>query len=411
MATEAGQGEHHVYRIVPTNSSDTGKLTRDVHYVGIDAVSWYINKKSTWFTDRLSSGTLDIKLADGLEKYQAALGTFELKGGSKFAPVFDRSVLPDRNYRGGKITLTASLTSIKKTTAIGGMLMSAASASLGVVAGMVNTASLAGPAKMLSAAGEDLIGGVKKVLADTGEKREPLFDFSGLEKGLSPDDIVGPEVFILLHRGAELAEQNLKVRTQGQMVLPHYNNAPLDDGAWLLLRIRRSSVYSSARDWFDSTRALRNNISNLVSDVGSGVVTKEEALKKLKPSADGGTLFDEFVKLRSIIQHDGVLTEAEAGLYVGQLKTALDAAQRAISQNNPTLFTDAMKELRESLLSGTKTKSRVVKSFDQELSALTEFRRSASGKRKGPKGAEPPASALFEHMPSLSKAIKKYVVS
>ncbi len=102
MATEAGQGEHHVYRIIPTGSGDTGKLTAGKHYVGIDAVAWFINKKSTWFTDRISSGTLDIKLASGLEKYQAALGTFELKGGAKYAPVF--FIVGDHGHRIGEGT-------------------------------------------------------------------------------------------------------------------------------------------------------------------------------------------------------------------------------------------------------------------------------------------------------------------
>ena len=67
MATEASQGEHHVYRIIPTGSGATGKLAANKHYVGIDAVAWFINKKGNWFTDRISSGTLDIKLADGLQ--------------------------------------------------------------------------------------------------------------------------------------------------------------------------------------------------------------------------------------------------------------------------------------------------------------------------------------------------------
>jgi hypothetical protein len=106
--TEAGQGEHRVYRVVPQDPNDTGKLTARNHYVGVEAVAWFINKESSWFTDRMASGTLDIKLAGGLEHYQAALGTFELKRGSRIAPVFERPVIPDRNHRGGPITFGAS---------------------------------------------------------------------------------------------------------------------------------------------------------------------------------------------------------------------------------------------------------------------------------------------------------------
>ena len=201
----------------------------------------------------MASGTLDIVMSGGLEKYQAALGTFELKSGARFAPVFDRSVLPDRNYRGGPLTVIASLTAIKKDTAIGGMLKSAASASLGIVAGMVNTATVAGPAKLLTVAGEDLIGGVKKVLNDTAQKREPIFDFSsGLEYSFRPESVVGPESFLLLHRGSQLSDSRLEVRASGQLLVPFHQGSPLEDGAWLLLRLRRSDEYSGVRDGVES---------------------------------------------------------------------------------------------------------------------------------------------------------------
>ena len=407
MATEAGKGEHHVYRILP-GSGDSDKLTAGKHYVGIDAVAWFINKKSTWFTDRISSGTLDVKLASGLEKYQAALGTFELKSGAKYAPVFERPVLPDRNYRGGVITLAASLISIKKNTAIGGMLMSAASASLNVVAGMVQTAAITGPAKLLTAAGEDLIGGVKKVLSETGEKREPLFDFSGLEYTVQPTAIVGPEIFLLLHRGATLDEKDLTVKKEGQLLLPFYKNILLDDGAWLLLRLRRTAEYSGVRDWYESARSLRSKLSNLVSDVSSGVITKEEALKKLKPSATGDTLFDEYARLRSIIQNDGVLSELEASLRVGELKTALDAAQKAISQNNPDLLNESLSQLKTSLLQGKAPKGPIAKAFQAEATALLDYRRSLGPSKKKVKMEEAFASSeLFNEMPALAKVIKK----
>lgn len=407
MAIEAGKGDHHVYRIMPTVTDDQTRLTAGNHYVGIDAVAWFINKQSSWFTDRISSGTLDIKLAGGLEKYQSALGTFELKEGARYAPVFERPVLPDRNYRGGGITLAASLTSIKKNTAIGGMLMSAASASLNVVAGMVQTATITGPAKLLTAAGEDLIGGVKKVLSETGERREPLFDFGGLEYTLQPDAVVGPQVFILLHRGATLAEKDLTVKNEGQLILPFYQGNLLDDGAWLLLRIRRSSQYLGAREWYDAARGLRSKLSNLVNDVGTAI-TKEEALKRLKPSASGDSLFDEYARLRSIIQNDGVLSELEAGLHVGQLKAAIDAAQKAINESSPAIFNDAMNELKDSLLKGERTSLPVIKSFEEELLALTKYRRQAIGDDQALNEAvEPAADTLFAEMPVLSKIIEE----
>jgi len=295
---EAGEGEHRVYRITPS-STDHGKLTVRNHYVGVDAVAWYINKESSWFTDRMASGTLDIQLCGGLEKYQAGLGTFQLKGGAKVAPVFDKAVIPDRNYRGGPMVFSASLTAIKKDTTLGAMLKSAANASLGIAAGMVQTASLTGPAALLAGAGQDLLSGVKKVLGDTAAKSEPLFDFSGLEKTLQPEEIAGPEVYLLFHRGTLLDEPKLTVRTSGQVRLPYHDGTPLEDGAWLLLRIRRSDEYSGAREWFDATRALRGKLESLVDDVAAHIIPKDNALKQLVPGTDGtAPLWEEFVRDR-----------------------------------------------------------------------------------------------------------------
>lgn len=408
MPTEAGQGEHHVYRIMPTAPSDQKPLEAGKHYVGVDAVAWFINKQSSWFTDRMSSGTLDIKLASGLEKYQAALGTFDLKGGAKVAPVFERPVLPDRNFRGGTITLAASLTAIGKNTAIGGMLKSAASASLGIVAGMVQTAAVTGPATLLTAAGEDLIGGVKKVLSETGDKREPLFDFSGLEFNLQPNVVVGSEIFLLFHRGAALTEKDLTVKTDGLLLLPFFKNSMLDDGAWLLLRIRRSSEYSGVRDWFETARAFRGKLSALVDNVDSGAISKDDALKKLKPSATGDTLFDEYSRLRSIIQNDGVLSELEAGTYIGLLKNAVNAAQKAISDHNAPAFLAHMKGSGQALLEEQQAGGSLIDLLSEEVAALAQYRGSLVENQEPLEGAAQLKTAdLVAELPNLKNVFEE----
>ncbi|HPC83848.1 MAG TPA: hypothetical protein PLR87_10875 [Thermoanaerobaculaceae bacterium] len=237
----AGKGQHRVYTIRPANPSDTAKLTAGNHYVGVDAVAWYLNKESTWFADRMASGTLKVQLADGRESYEVALGTFELSGGGTIAPVFDKPVVPDRNYRGGVLTFTASLTALRKDTALAALLRSASRASLGVAAGMVATATVAGPAALLATAGADLIQGVTGLLAN-GPNREPIFDFSGLEANLRPEQVIGPELYLLFHRGSPLDESRLEVRVEGLSTFPLHAGAPLQDGAWLLLRVRRGGA-------------------------------------------------------------------------------------------------------------------------------------------------------------------------
>jgi hypothetical protein len=204
LATRAGKGNHYVYKIASPEPQDEGSFIARKHYLAVDAVAWYVNKDSNWLKEKTASGTLEITLSGGLENYQAALGTFKLKSGSKVAPIFDIPILPDRNYRGGPIIFNISLCAIKNDRILGRILKSAADASLNIVSGMVETAGLTGPSKILTSAGNELINGVKGVLSDNTEKYEPLFDSGGLRFGLYPQDITGSQIYLLFHRGAKL---------------------------------------------------------------------------------------------------------------------------------------------------------------------------------------------------------------
>jgi hypothetical protein len=389
--TKAGEGEHHVYPIA-VDSKDNSRLEAEKHYIGIDAVAWFINKTSTWFSDRIASGTLDITLAGGLEKYQTALGVFELKSGSKTAPVFVRPVLPDRRYRGGPITIAAALTATKGDTAVAGMLKSAASASLGLVAGIVQTASITGPAKLLEAAGNDLVSGVKKMLADTGKKREALFDFSGLEFNMQPEQWVGSENFVLLHRGAKLNQAELAIGRYGDLLLPTWNSQPLEDGAWLLLRLRKSTQYSGYREWFDTAKKWRGKLSALLDDVQLEIVSYESALKRLQPSSTGNqTLFDEYSQLRTLIANDGVLTELEAAGRAGMLRAALQSAFDAIKKQDPSIFRSDLENLAQSLLQGAPVSGETGAAFLDTVAALSAER--AKAEARGVKNEDKIASS------------------
>lgn len=349
---EAGKGQHVVYTIRPANQADSAKLTAGNHYVGVDAVAWYLNKASTWFTDRMASGTLKVQLADGRESYEVALGTFELDGGSTIAPVFDKAVVPDRNYRGGVLTFSATLTALKKDTALAALLRSASRASLGVAAGMVATATVAGPAALLAAAGADLIQGVTGLLAN-GEKREPMFDFSGLEVSLRPEEVIGPECYLLFHRGSPLDESRLEVRDQGLTTLPYHAGALLEDGAWLLLRVRRSDEYSGVRPWHDEARVLRQRISDLVGEYFAHIIAKADAVAEFASSPAGSrTILDEYLRLRAVIGADGVLSEREASAHILQLRARLAAARESIETDTRAPFDAALQALTASFTRG-----------------------------------------------------------
>ncbi|HEY2401815.1 MAG TPA: M15 family metallopeptidase [Steroidobacteraceae bacterium] len=381
--TEAGQGEHHVYRVPSGSAGDQEPLTANRDYLGIDALAWYVNKQSSWFRDRTASGVLTATLASGSEQYQAALGTFELDNGQKTAPVFGKPVLPDRNFVGGPVTVSVTLTSMRRNTVIGNLINSAASASLGIIAGMVQTATVTGPTQILAAAGSQLIAGVKKTLDDPEVKTEPLFDANGLQITLQPSEIIGPEGYLLLHRGASLDESKLSIGRIGQLLVPFLGARPLDDGAWLLLRLRRTRLYSGFREWFTLARKLRSDITALVSDVDQGVRTKDDALKLLLPSAGANpTIWDAFVSLRGVIASDGVLSEAEAQSNAGQLAAVIAAARDTIAKHGtghalPEHFDTLLSGLEEALSAGHEPPPALGSAFLQEAERLAQSRASA----------------------------------
>lgn len=422
MPAEAGRGEHHIYKIVPHDASDQAKLTAGSHYVGVDAVSWFINKQGSWFSNRMASGTLDIKMAGGSENYPVALGTFNLSGGSRIAPVVERPILRDRNYRGGPISFSAMLSAVNKDTVIRGMLKSAAEASLGIVDGMVETAALTGPAGILRAASQDIISNVRKVLTDTSLKCEAIFDFSGLEYNLRPEAMVGPQIFILFHRGAnlhepglsvkpgvDLHEPGLSVKPQSEILMPYYENAPLEDGAWLMLRIRRSDEYSGFRSWFTDVGKFLSKVKCLVDDVKAGLITKDDGLAQLKPSGLGDkTIVDEFFRLRSIICSDGVISEREAGAQVGLLYTTILAAKDAIKKLNPKILTDTVDQAIEALSRGQSITGEIGQTFAEQVALVSSARKSCIVKDTSPSRiAKLYGDELFSTMQYLPKTLKR----
>jgi hypothetical protein len=422
MATEAGKGEQHIYKIVPPAGSDQAKLTAGCHYVSIDAVSWFINKQALWFSERIASGTLDIKMSAGAENYPVALGVFNPPAGARTARVFEKPILADRNYRGGPLSISAVFSSVKRDAASIATLKSAASASLSVVEGMIETAAISGPAGILAAAGREITGAVLKFLADPILKRDAFLDFSGMDFYLRPEAMVGPEIFVLFHRGAELKEAGLSVKTGvdrdkpgltskrlSDTLIPYYESAPLEDGAWLMIRIRRSDEYSGMRAWYTDAARLRNRVKSLVDDVKAGSIAKDDGLAQLKPSGTGDqTVLDEFFRLRPIIYNDGVLSEREAGAQVGLLYTAIMAAKDAIKKVNPELLTSAFSRVSASLSKGKSVDGEIGEAFAEQVALVANVRKSFIARDTSPSRiAKLTGEELFSTMQYLPKTLER----
>jgi hypothetical protein len=302
------------------------------------------------------------------------------------------------------------------------MLKTAASASLGITAGMVETATVTGPAGILAAAGNDIIVSVRRMLTDTTLKCEPIFDFSTIDFHLRPEAVIGPEIYILFHRGAALHEAGLTVKPgvdaqpagltvkrQSATMMPYYDNAPLEDGAWLLLRLRRSDEFSGVRSWFIDTAKLRSKVKSLVDDVKAGLITKDDGLAQLKPSGTGDkTILDEFFRLRSIIYSDGVLSVREAGAQVGLLYATIVAAKDAIKKLNPEILTATISSISASLGRGESVDGEVGQAFAEQVALVANLRKASIVKDTTPSRiARLSGDELFSTMQYLPKTLQR----
>jgi hypothetical protein len=341
---KAGVGEHQA--IVIPGGGDGTPLTLHKHYFSIDAVGWFVNQESGWFSDKIATGTLSMRIGAG-ETYNVALGVYELKGGARIAPVFGRPVLPARAFRGGPITVQAVISGAKKSNGLGKVLQGVADAALGVVGTMVQTASLTGPSQVLGAAGGALVGGVRDLL-NAQDNNLRLFDpTTGIEKTLEPADIRAPTMYVLLHRGTKLEPKKLKVGSEGGGEVLTYDGKALEDGAWLLLRFRRSTEYPTEPTWLKKFRDWVGSVEQLADDLDSQGVTVEAARAQLTSGGEGApTVYDVYRELYAEIRSDGLLTAAESGSYLGVLRAVRKLALQLIDGGNRAGFDAAMGQLR-----------------------------------------------------------------
>jgi hypothetical protein len=192
-------------------------------------------------------------------------------------------------------------------------------------------------------------------------------------------------------------------------MMPYYDNAPLEDGAWLLLRLRRSDEFSGVRSWFIDTAKLRSKVKSLVDDVKAGLITKDDGLAQLKPSGTGDkTILDEFFRLRSIIYSDGVLSVREAGAQVGLLYATIVAAKDAIKKLNPEILTATISSISASLGRGESVDGEVGQAFAEQVALVANLRKASIVKDTTPSRiARLSGDELFSTMQYLPKTLQR----
>jgi hypothetical protein len=329
MVTQAGKGGHRYHKLYhESDSKSGGELKEREHYLGLDAVRWYVNEQGHVLSKKMASGT--VKLSLGEEEYVAGLGRYELEGGAYTAPVFNQLILPNRAYTGGQLTVKTYVRVIKSDTLLSKLLKDMAKASVTMIAGAVGAATAAGPLALLLKAGTSFTSGIEDILKQ-GEKGVTIFDPGGLQVTLSSSDVKRRNTYLLVHRGAELDGKRLKLWKTAKGMTVSYKGKLLRDGAWILYRLRRENVYGYYRPWQREARKLRGKLKDLITDLENGLMSREEAIKALDPSKKSHpNLASGVIDVRKQIRSDYVFTEKEMNSKAESLVEQLNAARDAL---------------------------------------------------------------------------------
>jgi len=378
MSTQAGKGEHHYYLLNPPNADqeDMAPFEPRKHYLGIDAVRWYVNKQGNFLRRKMASGTCQLNLAD--ETYEVGLGVYQLQGGARTAPFFEQPILGNRIFRGGGLTFKVFVRAIEEDSLLGGLLRDMAKASLAVVAGALGAATVTGPSAILLEAGASLTKGAKKILNE-GKNAVTVFDPEGVDVSLELTKLRGPTNYLLIHRGMELDGARLSLKPDRGGVLDVFKDgAPLDDGAWILFKLRREDKYGSPRPWEKDARNIRNEVDNLLDRWKMGGIQRKNAETALTPTDRGGanqpSLGDRVLAVVYQIRADHVLAEREATNAAGELLAVLELAREAVKENKPEEYTNGRENMVTSLYAGVKPLPLTAKIFAAEAVHLAKAR-------------------------------------
>ncbi|MBA2382627.1 MAG: hypothetical protein H0V73_11010 [Chloroflexi bacterium] len=377
----AGDGEPQV--LTPTvepSSTDRLPLAPRKHYLAVDALSWYVNRDPSFWNERMVSGTIEVAVGDQI--FKVALGTYDLERDTHLGPSFNKAILEPIAYRGGKIRIHSVVKGIEQDNALGGILRSVATASINVVSGAISTASIAGPALVLKDAGTALIGGVQTLLAE-GKKPFAVFDqLSGLSHELSPESVIGPDTYLLLHRGNQLSELNLRVRDLGQDVFEvRYDGVPLEDGAWILLRVRRTETFGRERPWEGEARRTRDRIDDVMFRWSEGDLDAAAAMAALATSeSTPPTIGDMVASICTLIAADAVLVERETLAFATAMRGLLSIARKAVGGGTYDDYKRARKKFVTALeQGGAPTDSNVMDIAAEELTRIQSIQTALSG--------------------------------
>jgi len=146
-----------------------------------------------------------------------------------------------------------------------------------------------------------------------------------------------------------------------------YADAPLEDGAWCLFRLRREDEFGGPRPWEQEARSARAELDALMTQWSLDGVTVQEVREQLKPKgSQPPSLGDRILTVIQSIRTDWVLAEREAIAHTGKLKARLDLAQQAARTDNVQHYFDQRDELETKLKDGQRPPRTAAKALSGE---------------------------------------------
>lgn len=378
LPSPAKAGEGNPQRFIITDPVGKAKpFEKGSHYVGIDAAVWFVNQQSSFFTDRMVVGTVEITL-NGVV-FPVVLGQYELKGGQQIAAIFDRALISSWPYRSGEIVVKSTIQCNKSNTMAGTLIKQVAAATLTAVAGAVTleTGGVGGVA--LSAASGVLVKGAQQALSDNSDKKIPILD-SFEVKIDPPNDLRGSQSYLLIHHGSDgLDGAKFKIISGANGSDVFYGENPFRDGAWLLIRFRRSEEYGGdPRPWSSASEKIRLEIQNLFQQWEASQKTVDEVQRQLLPNESGNpTLADDLVALSRRIISDEALIFRDRNKHSAVLYSYLNAANSAVKAKDPRIFFKFSESITGTLYSNSpqpfELTGSLVNLFRTETSAGSDF--------------------------------------
>lgn len=370
-AQKAGKGEYQPLVLkLDGKQDDTVQFKFDENYIRIEEIAWYVNAQGDVLKDRMVSGTVKVQI--GSESYESALPMYDLKGGTRTAPLFNRTVLYNRVYPGGDVKMTIFMGGIKKNTALGDLLTNLAKTAVDIGVGKVGTITSIGTNPALAAASQTLSGSIQGLLK-TGESQYGIFQQNnGLEYTFKTD-LSGSENFLLAYRGDPLIESQVKIVSVGNTGYEvTVNDTPLAQGAWVLFRITRMDAYNDVRPWTDKARKIKTALDELMDNWRVSAITKAEVVKSLTATTTSNSTADKLLAIRSEINADLALTASERTKWAGELVSLLLIAQEAAQEANATAGVTKYKQnkaaLQLAMKNGTPLQNDKVKNaFNEEF--------------------------------------------